>query len=104
MKSEKTKRAVLRRQRRRYTSLALVGLGGLLLVALAVFIIKNNQPGPKVPVEVSGSPRLKVDKEKVDLGDVKLGKVVEVAFTLSNVGDTPLKVSEAPYIEVVEGC
>jgi hypothetical protein len=55
-------------------------------------------------IEVKGSPSLKVDQEKIDLGDVKLGKTVEVTFMLTNVGDQPLRFSKAPYIEVAEGC
>jgi hypothetical protein len=47
---------------------------------------------------------LKADKEKVDLGQVKLGQNVKVAFVLTNVGDKPLRFTEAPYIEVKEGC
>ncbi len=81
-----------------------MGIGGLLLILVAVWVIKNIQPTPKAAVEVAGSPSLKVDKENVDLGKVKLGNTVEVAFTLTNVGDQPLKLTEAPYVEVVEGC
>jgi hypothetical protein len=55
-------------------------------------------------VEVQGAPKLKLDQPKIDLGDVKLGQTVSASFTVSNVGDQPLKFSEAPYIEVIEGC
>ncbi len=75
-----------------------------MLILLAAFMIKLNQPEPKAAVEVKGAPSLKVDKENVDLGKVQLGKVVDVSFMLTNVGDQALKLSEAPYIEVVEGC
>jgi hypothetical protein len=47
---------------------------------------------------------LKVDKEKVDLGDVKLGQTVMVSFQLTNLGDKTLKFTKAPYVEVLEGC
>ena len=33
-----------------------------------------------------------------------LGKTVQVDFKLTNVGDQPLTFTEAPYVEVVEGC
>jgi hypothetical protein len=52
----------------------------------------------------TGAPRLKVDKQSVDLGDVPLGQTVAVAFELTNSGEGPLRFLEAPYIEVVEGC
>lgn len=84
----------------------LLGLGGLVLLVAAGLAIwaGNNPKAGKTSIEVNGSPSLKVDKEKVDLGDVKLGKTVDVSFELTNVGDQPLRFSEAPYIEVKEGC
>jgi len=81
-------------------------LAGVILVGGALFAVwKAGQPssGP-VAVEVKGSPSLKVDQDKVDLGDVPLGQTVSVSFQLANIGDKPLKFSEKPYIEVLEGC
>ena len=77
--------------------------GGVLLVALATFALRE-KPASKAQIEVNGSPSLKANKEKVDLGNVKLGKTVDVSFQLTNVGDQTLRFTEAPYIEVVEGC
>jgi hypothetical protein len=78
-------------------------LGGLVLIGLAFFALRGNST-PKAQIEVKGSPSLKVDKDKVDLGEVTLGKPVEVSFQLTNVGDQTLRFSEQPYVEVVEGC
>ncbi len=77
--------------------------GGLLLIIGAVFALSQS-PKPKAAIEVAGVPSLKVDKEKVDLGNQKLGQTVRVAFELSNVGDQPLRFSAAPSVEVKEGC
>jgi hypothetical protein len=87
------------------TPLLLV-LAGMVLVAGTLFAVwKSGQPASgQVPVDVKGSPSLKVDQDKVDLGDVPLGKTVTVAFQLSNTGDQPLRFSETPYVEVKEGC
>lgn len=104
MKNKKSIQATKRKRQRQLKSLAIMGVGGLFLILLAAFMIKASQPEPKAAIEVKGSPSLKVDKENVDLGQVKLGNTVDVAFTLTNVGDQPLKLSEQPYIEVVEGC
>ena len=82
--------------------LILVG-GGLLLIFVAISVL-NKPSQAKVPIEVSGSPSLKVDKQKVDLGNIKLGRTVDVSFELTNVGDQTLRFAKAPYIEVVEGC
>ena len=83
-----------------------LGLLGLFLLGLAAIVILggNGFGAKKTQPEGSGAPKLKVDQEVVDLGDVKLGKTVQVSFELSNAGDQPLRFSEAPYIEVVEGC
>ena len=87
------------------TPLLLV-LGGIVLVVGASFAIwKSGQPTtPKAPVEVSGSPSLKVDRELVDLGDVPLDQTVSVSFQLTNVGDETLRFTDKPFIEVAEGC
>ncbi len=77
-------------------------LGLLLLGALALLAWRGDTR-PTNPLS-SGTPSLKADREKVDLGDVSLGQTVAVAFELTNTGDAPLRFSEAPYVEVVEGC
>ena len=84
----------------------LLVLGGVVLLGVALFALwKSGQPAnPQVPIEVSGAPSLKVDQDKVDLGDVPLGKTVTVSFELANVGDQPLRFSAKPTVEVVEGC
>ena len=80
----------------------LVAAAGLLV--LAVYFLASAIAQPAAAVEVNGSPRLRVDREVVDLGIVKLGKTVQVDFKLTNVGDQTLTFTEAPYVEVVEGC
>ena len=77
--------------------------GGLLLVIGAVFAFTKPTQSKNL-IEVKGAPSLKVDKDKVDLGEVKLGQVVEVKFELTNVGDQILRFSKAPYVEVLQGC
>jgi hypothetical protein len=59
---------------------------------------------PAFAPEVTGAPRLKVDKESIDLGDRQVGHLVSAAFEITNVGDQPLRFTEAPYIEVAAGC
>ena len=80
-----------------------LALGGLVILLITGFFAFQQKPTPSTP-EVTGGPSLKTDKEKVDLGDKKLGTPVKISFTLTNVGDQPLKLSKAPYVEVKEGC
>lgn len=106
-KSKKSYRSKKNRNRRAQSSSALyIVLGGFALVALALFALwKSGQPATgAAAVEVTGQPSLKVDKDKLDFGDVKLGEVVEASFTLSNVGDEPLQITGEPYVQVLEGC
>ncbi len=78
-------------------------LGGLLLVGLA-FLAMRGKTTPGAAIEVTGTPSLKVDKETVDLGDMKFNQLAQVSFRLTNVGDQTLRFTKDPYIEVVEGC
>jgi len=84
-------------------------LGGLILLAGAFFVVWRSGQPPTTQtspedIEVSGAPSLKVDQEKVDLGDVPLDKTVTVTFQLSNTGDETLRFTQQPYIEVKQGC
>ncbi|OGO29167.1 MAG: hypothetical protein A2136_03780 [Chloroflexi bacterium RBG_16_54_11] len=103
MSQHKNKKTLRHRRRRQAWPVIILFGGGLLLVVGAAFAFTRPSQ-PKAAVEVSGSPSLKVDQEKVDLGDVTLGRTVEVSFQLVNVGDKPLRFTKAPYIEVLEGC
>lgn len=103
MSQKNNKKYAKRRNRKSPWSLVFLIGGGLLLIVGAIFAF-NQSSKPKATIEVSGSPSLKVDKEKVDLGEKKLGTTVEVSFQLTNVGDQTLRLTEAPYIEVKEGC
>lgn len=77
---------------------------GIVLLGLAGFLAWRYLNAPKATLEVTGAPSLKVDKEIVDLGDVRLGQTVEASFEITNVGDETLRLTEAPYVEVVERC
>ena len=78
----------------------LVGAGIILIGVIGWYVFRS----PSALIEVKGAPSLKTDKNSVDLGDVKLGAVVEASFQLTNVGDQPLRLTEAPYTELLEGC
>lgn len=78
---------------------------GMVLIGLAFLVLRGKPAAqPLAAIEVQGAASLKVDQEQVDLGDVKLGRTVQVSFRLTNVGDQPLRFSEQPYIDVVKGC
>lgn len=57
-----------------------------------------------VTPEVSGAPRLAVDRDVIDEGYIKLNNTVRTTFRLRNVGDEPLRIIGEPVVELVEGC
>ncbi len=82
----------------------MVAVGGVLLLGvLALWLSPLAKPSKAQP-EVVGAAALKPDKEKIDLGDVRLGNTVSASFKLTNAGDKPLRFMKQPYIQVVEGC
>jgi hypothetical protein len=82
----------------------LITIVGVAVIVVTLVTSNNTAPAAQSTIEVRGSPALKVDKEKVDFGNVQLGQTVEVKFEVTNVGDQLLRFKEAPYVEVVEGC
>ena len=92
-----------RSQASRNTGPLVLITAAIAVMVVAVYFLTARSAEPAA-VEVSGSPRLRVDRELVDLGVVQLGKTVQVDFKLTNVGDQTLTFTEAPYVEVVEGC
>ena len=79
--------------------------GGILLVALAYFALRDDsQPQSDVQPQVTGAPAISVEPQRIDMGEVKLGTPVKASFVVTNIGDQALKFTEAPYIELVEGC
>jgi len=77
---------------------------GLVLVLLALWGLNPGGIFTRRNVEVAGKPQLKADKELIDMGNVKLGKMVSASFQVTNVGDQTLEFTKKPYVEAVEGC
>ncbi len=109
MSKKKTYRRRRGRRRRRtqevFMPIVALIVGGALLLAAAIWFANTNT-APVNPdlIEVRGQPRLKVDREVIDYGDVKLNTNLTFTITLTNVGDKTLRITETPYIEVREGC
>ena len=81
-----------------------------ILVALALIVaggIAMTRPG-QATSEAGGpsgsSPRVAVDREKLDFGKVKMNTPVTAAFKVKNTGGGPLKILGEPLVRVVEGC
>jgi hypothetical protein len=91
-------------------------LGGLLLVAVVIAgsqLSRSSQgdeaSGPGTPAlsvaNMESSPEAQIDALKVDFGDMKLGaELATLRLTLRNSGDKTLQFSQAPYIQLADGC
>ena len=97
-----TKSKTKAKPRRNLLPLLLV-LTGLGLILVTVWALLGSSP-PKTNIEVKGAPRLKVETDKIDRGNVKLGTPVRDEIRVTNVGDQPLRFVEDPFIQVKEGC
>ena len=91
-------------QKKRPIGPLLIALGGLLLLGALAWSFWPSAKISASKAQVTGAAALRSDKEKIDLGDVRLGNTVSASFQLTNVGDQPLHFTKAPYIQVVEGC
>jgi hypothetical protein len=76
-------------------------LGGAILIAQAT---TSASADPNFTPRVMGAPSLDVEQPFFDLGDVHFNTMAEVSYVLRNVGDQPLRILEAPQVEVLEGC
>jgi hypothetical protein len=81
-----------------------VSLAGLVLLLVAGLALRSVSSPSKPDIEVQGNPKIKVDQQTIDHGEVKLGITISDVIRVTNVGDQTLRFSEAPYIEVLEGC
>ena len=81
-----------------------IGAGSLLVVSLIFILVKNaHRINPEL-IEVEGRPAIKVDQELIDYGYKKWNTNLTFDIKVTNIGDQPLRFSEAPYVEVLEGC
>lgn len=103
MSQSKFKNSPNYRKKKSPWPLAILAVGSLLLI-LGAFFAFSQSSKTKAAIEITGSPSLKVDKEEVNLGDVKIGQKVKVSFLLTNVGDQVLNFDKTPFIEVKDGC
>jgi hypothetical protein len=84
-----------RQKQRKSFPWALLGIGGILILA-AIFLSTNQGGG--------GTPSIVVDQQKMDYGDVKYNVEKTFAVKVTNTGSGTLRFKEEPFIEVLKGC
>ena len=92
----------------RRSPLLLIVVAGAVVLVLAGLVLLLSRPSPTGtsggPAETARGPRLAVDQEKIDFGEVKVNQMVKARFVLTNAGDQPLQIAGEPAVRVVEGC
>lgn len=103
------------RQARRPTWLAaaVLTLAGVALVSVLIWLTQRNagetvqttpaQIAPSDSTALSG-PRISVDQDRFDYGDVKLNTTIETAVRVQNIGNQMLALEQNPVVELIEGC
>ena len=82
----------------------LIALGGLLLVSAAFLLSPRQKSVPNSASDEAGSPRLAVDREQIDFGDVPVDHIMTASFELTNTGNSTLRFTEEPYVQLKAGC
>ena len=91
---------------------ALIVLGGVALVSTSAWFMQRNAPVPaqdtptqSAPFEAAvDGPRIRVDQDRFDYGDVKLNTTIETAVRVRNTGNQMLALDQNPVVELIEGC
>lgn len=78
----------------------MVVLGGVLVIAAAFYL--GNRTGLRP--HGSGPPKIAVDPQKIDYGDVRFGTNKTFDLEVTNIGGDVLRFGREPYLEVLAGC
>ncbi len=83
-----------------------IPLGMVFLVAAFVLFVGVTTLGQTSTPDVQGAtgPRLKVDRDKIDMGKQIFNNTVRAAFTVKNVGDGTLKLDVPKVATLIDGC
>ena len=95
------KRKAVQKPRAKFPLVWLFG-GAALLIVIGIGVWFWSTTAESGPGNLG--PRLSVNTEKLDFGDVKLDKTVRAEFVLTNAGDRTLTLDSSTPIRVVEGC
>ena len=84
-----------------------MGIGAVLIVVVGFLAWRGSTSGARAASatpQVTGGPKLKVDRDSIDFGKLPLDIPVKAEFKLKNVGDQPLAIKGEPRVELVKGC
>jgi len=77
-----------------------VVLCAILVIAAAFYFVDHRG----LSKHGSGPPKIAVDPQKIDYGDVRFGTNKTFDIEVTNIGGAVLRFSREPYLEVLAGC
>ncbi|GAB4480724.1 MAG: hypothetical protein OHK0031_02080 [Anaerolineales bacterium] len=92
------------KQKKKKNTLLIPLIAGGILLLLAALTFAFGGSNTDSGLTNGGTPRLTVDQEKIDYGDVHFGVNKTFAIKVTNTGDGVLRFKEKPYVQVLEGC
>lgn len=98
------------RPKGRFPLAVLAVMAALALIVVGVIVLARPGAARGTGVAAGGAaqpgtgPRVTVDREKLDFGNVKMNTPVTAAFKVRNQGSEPLQILGQPQVRVVEGC
>ncbi len=99
--SSSTRKYQKQKRKRFQFKYVLMVLVGLAVIVGAGFSLRGTASGADVP---GGKPAASVDQKLIDYGHLKDFTVKTISIKLTNTGNSTLRFTENPYIEVVQGC
>ena len=91
------------RIRKKWLPLIVVAVGALLLGGAALLLTRGGG-ATDGSASGGGTPKLVVEQDAFDYGDVPLNTTITTTFVVRNEGSGPLKILGVPQVEVREGC
>lgn len=82
---------------RQRTPWIFLSLGSVLFIVAASLLLYQSR-------ETKGTPAIEVTPQRIEYGDVTYNTPLKFSITVTNKGDGLLRFTEAPSIEVLEGC
>ncbi len=75
-----------------------IAVAAVLFIGVLIFLTTQTDQ------TVAGTPRLQVDRERIDLGNRVFNQPVRAVFNVQNIGDGTLKLETPKIANVLEGC
>lgn len=92
------------RRRSRTWALVTVAVAAVVGIVAGVIAMSGTSGRGASPASASGTPRLVVDRDTIDLGRFAFNAPARAVFTVSNSGNGPLEVTDALRVRAVQGC